>query len=354
MWAGFVRTAAGDDVGLAPPRRLRVDDLRGDGRSGWSPAPGARDVVDAGPGDFFYVPPWAVHREHNPGDEESHLIVVRAGSGPAVINVDGPADCTPARRRSAGPGDQGQAGAEEVAPPAAVRGRVPAPVWGRRAGAVVGRPGRRADRLHVAPLGRAPGVGAARGGAAIRRDLGRWRRQRAAERRRPGARRGGAGPGPSHGKARRAGRRAVGSGGRGDGGRCGVGRGQDARPAAESHRGPRLADRRARAAPRPPPAPRPSRRQTRAAPDAAASLRSMESLLGTTRTRNGRGSPVERTSQEGRYDAFGTDLFPFGLLGSCLLPLASKNCLEGGEQLRGRFLVELVGARSAESGSRRR
>ena len=53
---------------------------------------GGDDAIDGGPGDFFYVPPWAVHREVNPSDEEGQIIVVRAGSGPAVVNVDGPAD----------------------------------------------------------------------------------------------------------------------------------------------------------------------------------------------------------------------------------------------------------------------
>jgi uncharacterized RmlC-like cupin family protein len=45
----------------------------------------------AGPGDFLHVPKGAIHREGNPGDEESRLVVVRAGHGPAVVNVDGPA-----------------------------------------------------------------------------------------------------------------------------------------------------------------------------------------------------------------------------------------------------------------------
>ena len=52
--------------------------------------PGGTDVLDAGPGDFLYVAPGAVHREGNPTDEEAHIIVVRSGSGPAVINVEGP------------------------------------------------------------------------------------------------------------------------------------------------------------------------------------------------------------------------------------------------------------------------
>ncbi len=56
---------------------------------GWSPA-GGRDVVDAQVGDFVFVPPHTVHREGNPTSGESALVVVRAGSGEPVVNVDGP------------------------------------------------------------------------------------------------------------------------------------------------------------------------------------------------------------------------------------------------------------------------
>jgi uncharacterized RmlC-like cupin family protein len=52
--------------------------------------PGGREVVEAGPGDFVFVPPHTVHRESNPGSVESELVVVRAGSGEPVFNVDGP------------------------------------------------------------------------------------------------------------------------------------------------------------------------------------------------------------------------------------------------------------------------
>jgi uncharacterized RmlC-like cupin family protein len=48
-------------------------------------------VLDAVAGDFILVPRGAVHRESNPGNIESQLIVTRAGVGPAVVNVDGPA-----------------------------------------------------------------------------------------------------------------------------------------------------------------------------------------------------------------------------------------------------------------------
>jgi uncharacterized RmlC-like cupin family protein len=52
--------------------------------------PGGATTLEAGPGDFFFVPPNTVHRESNPGDDKSLLVVVRVGSGPAVVNVDGP------------------------------------------------------------------------------------------------------------------------------------------------------------------------------------------------------------------------------------------------------------------------
>jgi uncharacterized RmlC-like cupin family protein len=47
--------------------------------------------VQAGPGDFVYVPRGAVHRESNPSEEPADVIVVRAGVGQSIFNVDGPA-----------------------------------------------------------------------------------------------------------------------------------------------------------------------------------------------------------------------------------------------------------------------
>lgn len=52
--------------------------------------PGGREVVEAGAGDFVFVPPHTVHRESNPGSVRSELVVVRAGSGEPVFNVEGP------------------------------------------------------------------------------------------------------------------------------------------------------------------------------------------------------------------------------------------------------------------------
>ena len=52
--------------------------------------PGGGDSVEVNPGEFFIVPPHTVHREGSPGAEEQVLVGVRIGTGPTVVNVDGP------------------------------------------------------------------------------------------------------------------------------------------------------------------------------------------------------------------------------------------------------------------------
>ncbi len=47
-------------------------------------------TLEAGPGDFVYVAPRAIHRESNPTAAESQIVVVRSGTGDPVFNVDGP------------------------------------------------------------------------------------------------------------------------------------------------------------------------------------------------------------------------------------------------------------------------
>jgi uncharacterized RmlC-like cupin family protein len=91
MWAGLARTEPGmtsawhhhgdyDTAIYVVSGSLRLES-----------GPSGADVVDAGPGDFVFVPKGAIHREANPADAESHVVVVRTGTGPPVINVDGPA-----------------------------------------------------------------------------------------------------------------------------------------------------------------------------------------------------------------------------------------------------------------------
>jgi uncharacterized RmlC-like cupin family protein len=92
MWAGLARTEAGMTSAWHHHGDYVTSIYVVSGRIRLESGPGGRDVVEGGPGDFIHVPPGAVHRESNPSEDESHLVVVRAGHGPPTINVDGPPD----------------------------------------------------------------------------------------------------------------------------------------------------------------------------------------------------------------------------------------------------------------------
>ena len=53
--------------------------------------PGGKEIIEAAAGETLYVAPGEVHREGNPGDEPSEIVVVRGGEGEIVINEAGPA-----------------------------------------------------------------------------------------------------------------------------------------------------------------------------------------------------------------------------------------------------------------------
>jgi uncharacterized RmlC-like cupin family protein len=91
LWAGYVRTEAGMVSGWHHHGGYESSIFVMTGALVMEFGPEGTERLEAGPGDFMYVAPGAVHREVNPTDAESHVIVVRAGEGPPVINVDGPA-----------------------------------------------------------------------------------------------------------------------------------------------------------------------------------------------------------------------------------------------------------------------
>jgi uncharacterized RmlC-like cupin family protein len=90
MWSGYVRTAAGMVSGWHHhgSYETTIYVLTGGLRMEFGPA-GAH-TIEAGPGDFVYVAPRAIHRESNPTNGESRIVVVRSGTGDPVFNVDGP------------------------------------------------------------------------------------------------------------------------------------------------------------------------------------------------------------------------------------------------------------------------
>jgi len=91
MWGGLARTEAGMTSGWHHHGEYDTCIYVASGLLRMESGPGGAVVGHAVASDFVFVPRGAIHREGNPGDAESQLIVVRAGQGPVVFNVDGPA-----------------------------------------------------------------------------------------------------------------------------------------------------------------------------------------------------------------------------------------------------------------------
>jgi len=69
-------------------------------------ADGDQEVrLQAGPGDYIFVPPYVPHREENPGPDEAVVVIARSSQEAIVVNLD--SLWPPAGRREAGPGPAG-------------------------------------------------------------------------------------------------------------------------------------------------------------------------------------------------------------------------------------------------------
>ena len=90
MWAGGARTEPGSVSSWHHHGEQESAIFVLSGALRMEFGPGGSETFDAGPGDFVHVPSGAVHRESNPGTEPADIVVVRAGEGPSVVNVDGP------------------------------------------------------------------------------------------------------------------------------------------------------------------------------------------------------------------------------------------------------------------------
>ena len=90
MWAGFVTTEAGMVSGWHHHGEYESAIYVITGGIRMEFGPGGSERFDAGPGDFVYVPKHAIHRESDPASEPSTIVVVRAGRGEPVFNVEGP------------------------------------------------------------------------------------------------------------------------------------------------------------------------------------------------------------------------------------------------------------------------
>jgi quercetin dioxygenase-like cupin family protein len=52
--------------------------------------PDGDQTRDCSAGEYFHIPPEAVHRDRTPPDTDAVVLVCFVGSGPVVVNVDGP------------------------------------------------------------------------------------------------------------------------------------------------------------------------------------------------------------------------------------------------------------------------
>jgi uncharacterized RmlC-like cupin family protein len=90
VWVGWVRT----DAGLAGgwhhhgDRDTYVYVVSGTLTIDYGP--GGRDQVEATAGDLIFNPARMVHRETTTAEGPAEAFVVRVGSGPQNVNVDGP------------------------------------------------------------------------------------------------------------------------------------------------------------------------------------------------------------------------------------------------------------------------
>jgi uncharacterized RmlC-like cupin family protein len=91
MWSGVARTQAGMVSGWHHHGQYETTIYVLTGTLRMESGPDGSDTVEAGPGDFVYIPRGVVHRESNPSAEPADIVVVRAGWGESTVNVDGPA-----------------------------------------------------------------------------------------------------------------------------------------------------------------------------------------------------------------------------------------------------------------------
>lgn len=60
------------------------------GRVRFEYGPGGTMCTEVGEGGYFHVPAGLVHRDVNPGDQPQDMVIAFVGTGPLVVNLDGP------------------------------------------------------------------------------------------------------------------------------------------------------------------------------------------------------------------------------------------------------------------------
>ncbi len=93
LWLGHVTMAPGAKSGAHHHSHVESAIYVISGRARFRFGPKLERSAEAGPGDFIFVPPLAVHQEINLSDDEPiEMIVARDGQENIVVNVDLPAE----------------------------------------------------------------------------------------------------------------------------------------------------------------------------------------------------------------------------------------------------------------------
>jgi uncharacterized RmlC-like cupin family protein len=88
LWAGTVTIQPGAKTGAHHHGELEsvIYVVKGRARMRWGER--LEFLVEAGPGDFIYVPPYVPHQEINAADELLECVLMRSGQDPVVVNLD--------------------------------------------------------------------------------------------------------------------------------------------------------------------------------------------------------------------------------------------------------------------------
>ena len=88
LWAGTVTIHPSAKTGAHHHGHIEsvIYVVRGKARMRWGER--LEFVVDAGPGDFIWVPPYVPHQEINAADEPLECVLMRSGQDPVVVNLD--------------------------------------------------------------------------------------------------------------------------------------------------------------------------------------------------------------------------------------------------------------------------
>lgn len=88
LWMGRTHVAAGASSGDHHHGDTETAIYVVSGRPVFVFAEGDAEVrVEAGPGDYIFVPPFTPHREENPGADEAVVVIARSSQEAVVVNL---------------------------------------------------------------------------------------------------------------------------------------------------------------------------------------------------------------------------------------------------------------------------